>query len=74
MRKIIELIIRASMTGLRLAVAWRLRKMGYTKQGHTWSVEREQITPSDPKVSVSVHEGNAIKELVSAAVATIYKK
>lgn len=74
MRKIIELIIRASMIGLRLAVTWRMRKLGYAKKDDHWCIDRDRVSPSDPHITVSVSEPNAIKELVSAAVQTLYKK
>lgn len=74
MRKIIEFIIRASMVGLRLAVTWRMSKLGYTKKDDHWCIDRDRVSPSDPHITVSVSEPNAIKELVSAAVQTLYKK
>ena len=72
-RRFIESVIRSAMFGLRYAVAWRMKKMGFRKEGNVWTKDREKILPVDPQVSVSVHEKNAIIELVQAANATIFK-
>lgn len=74
--KFIELSIKIAIFILRKAVSWRMKRGGYSKQPgtHNWTIKREKILPADPDVSVTVHEGNAIKDLVSAAVVSIFYK
>ena len=73
MRTIIEIIIRAAMFLLSLAVKWRMTKMGYAKDGHTWNIQREKITLEDPTISVTVRHSTAVLELAKAAINTLYK-